>query len=67
MDKNISGPSGVKCWDSQSAPSSEQNGRKEAMVRQGRVITADCGDESLLPLHLLTPNDSLLNAYPQVS
>lgn len=67
MDKNISGPSGVKCWDSQSTSGSEQNGRKDALVRQGRVIMADCGDESLLPLHLLTPNDSLLSAYPQVS
>lgn len=44
MDKNISGPSGVKCWDSQSTSGSEQNGRKEVLVRQGRVIMADCGD-----------------------
>lgn len=67
MDKNISGPFCLKCWDSQSTSRTEQNGGKEALVRQGRVIMADCGDESLLPLHLRTPNDSLLNAYPQVS
>lgn len=67
MDKNISGPSGANFWDSQSTSGSGQNGRKEVLVRQGRVIMADCVGQSLLPLHLLTPNDSLLNAYRQVS
>lgn len=44
IDKNISGPSSVKCWNRQSTSGVEKNGRREVRVKEGRVITADCGD-----------------------